>query len=74
MTEEKLPRWKLANRTVWLEYDSNQKLLISGTKGGGSTVTLKHKRDDAASDDATKVTELLIEPVELVEEGAERPI
>lgn len=73
MTDQRLPRWKLANRAAWLEYDSDGDLLVSGTKGGGSTLTRKHKRKDTASDTAATVTEFLVEPVEPVEQGAERP-
>ncbi len=68
-TEERLPRWKLANRSAWLEYDPAGKLLISGTKGGGPTVTRKHRRDRGASDAAATVEELLVEPIEPVEGG-----
>ncbi len=73
-TDENLPRWMLANRAAWLEYDTDGKLLLSGTKGGGSTVTRKHKNDETASDAAAVIAELLLEPVKPVEEGAERPI
>jgi len=73
-TDERLPRWQLANRRAWLEYDAAGKLLISGTKGGGSVVTRRHRRDDSASDAAAIVEELLVEPVVPVEQGAERPV
>jgi hypothetical protein len=61
-TEERLPRWRLANRRAWLEYDSDGRLLISGTKGGGSTVTHRHRRDESAAEAADVIEELLIEP------------
>jgi hypothetical protein len=67
-TEERLPRWKLANRRAWLEYDPAGKLLISGTKGG-TTVTRRHRHNQSASDAAATIEELLIEPVESVEGG-----
>jgi hypothetical protein len=73
-TEERLPRWSIANRAAWLEYSVSGKLLISGTKGGGSTVTVKHKRDESAAEAAATITELLVEPVAQVEEEAERPV
>lgn len=73
-TEERLPRWKLANRRAWLEYDPAGKLLISGTKGGGSTVTRRHRRNQSASDAAALIEELLVAPVRAVEEGVDRPV
>lgn len=73
-TEERLPRWSIANRAAWLEYNVNGKLMIRGTKGGGSTVSVKHKRDESAADAAETITELLVQPVAPVEEGAERPV
>ena len=75
MTDERLPRWHVANRAAWLEYDTDANhLLVSGTKSGGSTVTRKHKLDDPASEIAVVIVELLMEPVKPVEQGAERPV
>ena len=73
-TDERLPRWSLANRKAWLEYDQTGRILISGTKGGGSTVTRRHRRDDSAADAAELIEKLLVEPVPSVEQGAERPV
>lgn len=73
-TDERLPRWILANRSAWLEYDGTGRLMISGTKGGGSTVTRRHRRDDSASHAADLIEELLVEPTRPVEQGAERPV
>ncbi len=64
MTDERLPRWNLANRVAWLEYDSAGKLLLSGTKGGGPTVSRRHKRDESASDTAEIIAEYLVEPID----------
>lgn len=62
MTDERLPRWNLANRVAWLEYDPTGKLLMSGTTGDGSTVSRRHKRDESASDTAEIIAEYLVEP------------
>jgi hypothetical protein len=73
-TDERLPRWILANRSAWLEYDRTGRLMISGTKGGGSTVTRRHRRDASASHAADVIEELLVEPIRTAERGAERPV
>jgi hypothetical protein len=66
-TDERLPRWKLANRAAWLEYDVKGNLLISGTMGAGSTTSRKHRRDDSASDTAAVVAEFLVAPIKTIE-------
>ena len=61
MTEARLPRWNLANRTAWLEYDAAGRLLLSGTKGDGPPVSQRHKRDQSAADTAEIIADYLVE-------------
>ena len=73
-TDEGLPRWRLQTRTAWLEYEVDGKLQLLATTLGGSTVTAPIDPNEKPKELAARVEEALTEPIQPVEEGAERPL